>query len=276
MIAPAFTRFLDVMLPRGGYSMTQVEAYFDESGSHRQAPVLCVAGYVMEKDAAIQLSREWQAVLSARTLPYFRMSQCAHGNGPFKSLSQSARSQTVLRLIQIIEQYTEQGLAVTVNEEKFNHLLPRRGLIGSSYSFAVHLLLAGVRSWIASHPAVSSAAYFFEAGHRSQAESNDVLSLIFKQPALQEASRYSGHAFVKKEETPAVQAADLLAWQWYTDKRHELEGRPRRRDCSRLLQHAHKAVHIGEDRLIEIAAVFPDGVNDERDLLMFQAGDRYC
>jgi hypothetical protein len=264
------------MLPRGGYSMTQVEAYFDESGSHRHAPVLCVAGYVMEKDAAIELSREWSGVLKARTLPYFRMSECAHGNGPFKTLSLNARVQVALRMIQIIEEHTEQGLAVTVNEENFNRLLPRRGLIGSPYGFAAHLLLAGVRSWIESHPPVSDAAYFFEAGHRSQAESNDIMTLIFKQPALRVASRYSGHAFVKKECTPAVQAADLLAWQWYTDKRHELEGRPRRRDCSRLLRHEHKAVHIGEDRLAEIATVFPHGVNDEKDLLMFQAGDRYC
>jgi peptide/nickel transport system substrate-binding protein len=77
-----------------------------------------------------------------------------------------------------------------------------------------------------------------------------------------------------REDTPAVQAADLLAWQWYTDKRHELEGRPRRKDCARLLNHHHNAVHVDEERLYAIARRFPAGVTNWRALLQFHEGDR--
>jgi hypothetical protein len=51
--------------------------------------------------------------------------------------------------------------------------------------------------------------------------------LIFKQQDRRLAYRYVGHAFVQKERNSAIQSADLLAWQWFTDKKHQLEKRPR-------------------------------------------------
>lgn len=63
--------------------MQPVEAYFDESGSHANSPVLCVAGYIIERDARIKLDAEWATVLQHFNLPFFRMSACAHGTEPF-------------------------------------------------------------------------------------------------------------------------------------------------------------------------------------------------
>jgi hypothetical protein len=271
--SPVFVRLIDVLLPHGGCAVIQVEAYFDESGSHDSAPVLCVAGYIIEKSHAISLTHEWRGVLGARRLPYFRMSECAHGNGPFETLSKSARSQLVLRMIQIIEKYTIQGIAVTVSNDEFKGIIVKPGLIGDAYGFAAHVILAGVRSWISSNPLVSKVAYFFESGHSSQSEANEIMNMLFKNEELRVLYRYAAHAFVDKEDTPAVQAADLLAWQWYTDKRHELEGRPRRKDCARLLNHHHNVVHVNAERLAAISRAFPAGVADWRALLRFHEGD---
>ena len=70
--------------------------------------------------------------------------------------------------------------------------------------------------------------------------------------AKQEQYRYAGHAFVPKEKSPAIQAADLLAWQWYKDKKNQGEGRPRRKDCASLLEKHHNAVHLDREGLLTV------------------------
>jgi hypothetical protein len=256
--------------------MLEVEAYFDESGSHAGAPVLCVAGYIIEKNRAIQLTAEWRGVLRARNLPYFRMSECAHGNGPFTALALTDRIQLVARLIQLIKQYTIQGLAVTLNVGEFDQSIPHHPIIGRPYSFAAHIILAGLSSWLDANQAATSCAYFFEAGHASQSEANEIMNTLFKSAKAKASHRYAGHAFVDKEQTPVVQAADLLAWQWYTDKRHQVEGRARRKDCAKLMEHHHNAVHVGPDKLSAVREAMPfilGGKDDFTALMRLHRGD---
>jgi hypothetical protein len=96
-------------------------------------------------------------------------------------------------------------------------------------------------------------AYFFEAGHASAPEAHKIIHVMFSRSDIKQQFRYVGHAFVEKEKSPAIQAADLLAWQWYTDRRHELEGRPRRKDCDSLLKAHHTVVHIEGKELDRMA-----------------------
>lgn len=244
---------LDIMLPRGGHVSVQVQAFFDESGSHDGSHILCVAGYIMEKRQAKKLSRDWLAALHQKNLTYFHMVDCAHGNGPFANLSKPQRSELAKRMIEIIKLRTALGLAVTVNSNDFAELIPVHPLIGSAYSFATHMALAGVFEWAQRSNAQGKIAYFFEAGHASQGEANRIMSEIFEDDERRASYHYGGHAFVEKKESPAVQAADLLAWQWYTDKRHQIEGKPRRKDLENLLQHRHQPLHIPRSRLLQLA-----------------------
>ncbi len=178
-------------------------------------------------------------------------------------------------MIEIIKRDTIQGIAVTVNEAEFREHMLQHRLIGSSYSFAAHVILAGVSSWIEANPLTGSVTYSFEAGHASQREADAIMTLLFHNQRARNRHRYAGHAFVDKETTPAVQAADLLAWQWYTDRRHQAEERPRRKDCDSLLSHHHNAVHMRPDMLAALAKAMPFGANDTSDLLRFHKGDEH-
>src|SRR5690348_16449644 len=97
----------DRMLRLGGWMIVLVETAFDESGTHQESPILCVAGYIMEKGHAQELNGEWNEVLNWKELPhpleYFHMSDCAHGNGIFKDISKPLRIQIVSRLIAVIK-----------------------------------------------------------------------------------------------------------------------------------------------------------------------------
>jgi hypothetical protein len=186
------------------------------------------------------------------------MSDCAHGNGPFTGMTKQHRVEIEAMMIGIIKRYAAKGLAVTMNSEEFLRTAPKHRTLGGPYSFCAHVLLAGVYRFIENLERdkklrIDKMAYFFEAGHESRTEADGIIQRLFQRDRIRLDYRYSGHAFVLKEQTPAVQAADLLAWQWFTDKRHQTEGRPRRKDCISLLEHPHDVTHIGPEQIGQMA-----------------------
>lgn len=90
--------------------MQLVEAYFDESGSDDGSEVLCVAGYIFEKDARVELDSRWQEVLKNYGLPFFRMSACAHGVEPFDALTLNQRIEVEKEMIALIKKYSAYGV----------------------------------------------------------------------------------------------------------------------------------------------------------------------
>jgi hypothetical protein len=251
-----FGRFLDVLLRSGGCAVALVEAYLDESGSDAGSPVLCIAGYIVEKTRAINLDREWREVLAWKNLPYFHMVDCAHGNGPFANLSKPERIQVQARMIAAIKRNTFQGIAATISTSDFDEILKGHPLYPDPYVVLAHVVLSGVSKWAeANGPYAEKMAYFFEAGHVSRGYAEAVMNKIFTMPTTRAQYRYGGHAFVEKVSTPAVQAADLLAWQWLKDRKRAYEGigRPRRKDLESLLSHPHQTAHVPREMLEDVA-----------------------
>jgi len=269
---------LSALLPLGGGVSILCEAYFDESGSHKDAPFLCLAGLLFKKSDAIKLGHEWRKVLRWKKLPYFHMVDCAHGNGPFANLSKAERVDVAWRMIEIIKTRAIQALAVTIDNSDFASVMAEYPAAGrvykTSYSFCTHTVLAGVRSWLQVNPKVARVAYIFEQGHASATQSLKIMNRLFKAPEKRAQYRPSSWAFIEKQDSCALQAADLLAWQWYTDKRHQIEGRPRRKDCENLLQLHYNVGHLDRASLVAIVRDGPlmSSIMDARPLLPLPNG----
>jgi hypothetical protein len=48
-------------------------AFFDESGTHKESPVMVIAGYVSKLSLWTQFEREWKEVLSEYNIKVFHM-----------------------------------------------------------------------------------------------------------------------------------------------------------------------------------------------------------
>jgi Protein of unknown function (DUF3800) len=236
-----------------------VEAYFDESGSHDDSPVLCVAGHIIRQDARIKLDAEWQKVLQQFKLPFFRMSACANGSKPFDVLTIDQRIDAEKQLIAITKQYISYGIAITVIPKLYREITPDDPEItGTPYSFLAHACLAAVSWWATERKCTGQIAYHFESGHRSRSEADRIMQRLFRQPKLREKHRYISHAFAEKKATPALQAADLIAWHWYTDEKRRITGSPvpSRKDCVELMMTVpglFHALHYGRSDLQKVA-----------------------
>jgi hypothetical protein len=232
-----FARLLDICLSDGGVALSLIEAYFDESGTQHRSPVLCVAGYIFEKDKAVEFDKEWRAVLEEYGLPFFRMSACAHHAKPFDRLSLPQCVEVETKMIEIINRWMTHGLAVTVQPDLYIRIMPMERYLGfSPYSFCARYCLTGASSCIRTRNLPGDCAYFFESGHRSQSEANEMMNEIYDNNKIRELHRYASHTFIPKVRATPLQAADLLAWQWHTDLKHHMAGGRRRLDAEALLK----------------------------------------
>lgn len=264
---------LDALLPHGGYLIAQAEAYFDESGSHSDSHLLCVAGYILSKRQARLLSADWTKMLRRYGLTCFHMVDCAHGNGEFANLPKKDRIEAGREVISLIKKHAVLGLAVTINEDEFTSLMPHHPSVGSPYSFCAHVILAGVAHWLKQRPDVLKCAYFFEAGHSSQSEANGIMKKIFENEELSVINRYAAHSFVRKNDSAAIQAADMLAWQYFKDTKNKLEGRQRRLDCKSLFEHRHEVLHISREKIESLAQRFANRAPTINDMVTIHLGD---
>jgi Protein of unknown function (DUF3800) len=215
-------RLVEILAPGDGDLVVFLECYFDESGSDAGSPVLCVAGYLFEKEQCKALDLKWKEVLDRYKLPYFRMSACAHNKHPFPvepfcHLSPQECIPVEKELIRLINDHALLGLAVVVNEAEYQSWFAgRRVTGGSAYTFCCWQILAGIRTWMNRNQFAGEVGYFYEAGHDSQSEANALMHRIFNNPGLKAGYRYAGHGFVDKVKSRPVQAADILAWQQAT------------------------------------------------------------
>lgn len=228
--------------------MAVFQAYFDESyGPHG---LVCVAGYIFTKSKAQVFDRAWRAMLRRYCLPYFRMSSCAHGSDPFAGLTKEQRVAALREAISIIHASAVHGVAATVDPKALasmatDHLAGR--FKTTPYELCVFNAVVMVAAWARDHrPGENRISYIFEAGDSHEAQANAMLTVGFQRPQMREYCMYRGHAFFPKVEATPCQAADLLAWQWFTDaKRRSKPSYMQRRDLSALLggRVTHKAVH---------------------------------
>lgn len=258
-----FPRMTEIMLPNGGLILSLLEAYFDESigvarpagrQSHR---VLCVAGYLIDSTQGKPLCDDWRAVLEPRGLEYFHMVDCAHGAGIYEGIPKNERSLIAAQMIGNIKRRTLHGFAVAVNLEHWDELAPKHPIIGSAYSFCLSVIINGVSGWAERKKFDGEIAYFFEAGHHSGPEADQLMRKSYSFPEMKEANKYAGHAFIEKAKCPPVQAADLLAWQFYTDTRRQMEGpkvprREHRKDFASLIEHPHTVRFILPEMLADL------------------------
>ena len=247
------SRFLDVLLPRGGYAMESVESFFDESGTHDGAKSLCVSGFIFDAKNAASLSDEWKVMLAKYDLPYFHMSECAHNVGVYKHLSKNECDLSAREAIALIKKYACYLVCNSIEVAQFPRI-PTDGLFSTAYTFLCWFSFLSVRHWANQKDYSGPIAYVFEAGADSQGEAGRFLEMIGKEPILKQQYRYKSHGFIEKATSPPLQCADILAWHWFTHLRRLDGGDPIRKDFASLIDIDNASLHFDEaqvDRFLQ-------------------------
>jgi hypothetical protein len=148
-------------------------------------------------------------------------------------------------MIGLIRAHAVFGMGTAVVESEYNEVMMGMdqfklpdgsiSLPGTAYSYCCWTALMAVGGWLNRTGFSGDVAYFFESGHKHGAEADQIMHKLATVSETHDVYRYSGHAFVVKEKVPAIQTADILAWQFATDVKKILANKPRRKDYAALI-----------------------------------------
>lgn len=228
-----------------------MNAFFDESGTHDDSPVMSIGGYLFESEKLNEFNRKWTVALKAKGLLCFHMVDCAHGNEEFANLSRTERIELATILIGLIKTYAERGIGCVLSNGLYEDLMPLHPNMGSSYTYCLFHCLQGARLWREEAEFDGEIAYVFESGHKSQSEANRIMAFSFGTEANRTTHGYASHTFAEKKKFPALQAADIQAWQLCTDWKHGRDGLPRRKDFASMVeQKDHRVTLINAESIL--------------------------
>jgi len=248
-------RILEILAPGKSDLVAMFEAYFDESGTHDGAHVLCVAGYLFESEACLRLDLAWKEMLEKYNLPHFHMKDCAPNKGVFSHLTMDECDRAEREAIALIHKHALFGSAITVNEPEYNTWAARREL-GSAYKYCCWLSIKSMKVWLDQNNIGGDISYFFEAGCEHSAETSELLDVISSSDELSREHRYNSHSFVKKKTRP-VQTPDIFAWLHANHFEQKLKGRKMpRKDYEALIRGCPSKAFIATRETVSPKLVF--------------------
>ena len=186
---------IDLLSLRGRGYIAVIEAYLDESGTHRGADALCVACYVGNKGEWYKFEKEWQKTLNDNNISYF------HAKDPKCNILK-------LPLATAIDKRKFMAFVCSVNPIIFenHHSKHFKSILGNAYACCAFNCAAVICKW-AEDNKLGPVSIAFEAGQPNEEFVYKTLhSLIgYKDFCI------SGVMAAKKEDFLPLQSADFLA-----------------------------------------------------------------
>ncbi|MGA3054355.1 MAG: hypothetical protein ABSD63_09115 [Candidatus Korobacteraceae bacterium] len=224
-----------------------MQAGFDDGGTGN-ASITCVAGYFFRDDVLSDFRSEWRRLLNGRR---FRMVNLVHGHKDFEDLDEPQRDELARGLIAAIKQHMTLGVVVSVERAAYDKCIAMHGddirSVGRPFGLCATLCLGYSARWMEEQQMPpEETIYFFESGSSNQADANKFLNSIPDNSALDERYRYVSHGFIKKNKLAALDAADLLAWEWIQQCKRlsGQEKRPTRASLRSLCERPHVGEHF--------------------------------
>jgi hypothetical protein len=222
-------------------------AFFDESGTHKESPVMVIAGYVSKLNRLAEFEREWKEVLGEYNIKVFHMTDfLSSKHKDFRSFDDVTKERILTRLLEIIEGHIEQALIISLNLSDYDEVINTdwyKEKCGRPYSILVFGALLEIAGWAEMHSYKGGIDYVFERGARHSGEIYEQIRKVQKNARFKEFLHLGSFSFGGKEDMP-LQAADILAHQSWCFLRQpsELKGRW----FELLLRHPH-----GEAKVID-------------------------
>ena len=192
--------------------MTLLEAYLDES--ERPDGSFCVAGYAFTSEQLKRFNREWSDLTGGRV---FHTKDVIGRRKAFKYLVDNEESNRLIReAVGVIDRHITFGVAWSCDINEFRACAPAwcRGFREAYTILCYWVTIAFGKLARESGIGDGRIAYFFESGHKFEAEARDLMKFLSMRPDYKRASGHYADSFIPKGEASALEAADLLAWEW--------------------------------------------------------------
>jgi Protein of unknown function (DUF3800) len=194
-------------------------AYFDASGHPDDQKVMTVAGFVSSVKKWKRFEGEWDALLRAACVKYFRMSEFVSDQGEFdvgwKGQSEKRRL-FIDGLAKCLKRNVNKSFRMTLvlsDYAKINNLYMLEENIGKPYTLCCVWCSAQLRKWAKTKKAERKLLYYFEDGDKDKGNFEHFHEREFGELPL----------FLPKNKSVAFQPADFAAWKVRTNIQEALK-----------------------------------------------------
>ena len=200
-------------------------SYADDSGTHKQAKIVCLGGFLGDADEWSSLDDAWKAVLGKPEWPsrikVFHTVDCVQQDKEFREWSYAERLAIFGDLVNVILAFPNlRALGAAVVVDHFNNLslsdlrLLAEDKKGTPLAFVFHLMMQevisqGYKTW----PGKRIGVAFENSDLTTEAEFRD-LYIDYRDGFYRGDCLMPSPAFLPKSESP-LQAADILAYSTY-------------------------------------------------------------
>lgn len=194
--------------------LVMLVAYFDDSGSQKQGPVMVVAGWVARVTPWIEFSDQWQALLDEKPgLGYFKLREASRCEEQFGRFRPKQRDDRVLKFLSLVRKYVAFGVVSSFNWSELKTAQKETtAMIFDPYQVLFHGIMATVVYEVLKIDPNARILFVFDiqgaAGRRAEMILERVLPIL--PPRLRNA--VMGVSELDDKEILPLQAADALAW----------------------------------------------------------------
>lgn len=196
--------------------MALLKAYFDESGTHAGSPIVLIAGLIAPIETWIDIEREWNENLATSRVPYFHAYECDAGVGAFANTERVFRDALRIGLAKVIAKYSPEPVIAGIEKEDWERLQPivARSALRESYghpcAWCFEYCMQQVVTWSYEQADGEPVAIILASQDEYKTLANDIYAAHLVSPAHDYPL-----AFAAAKLTPAIQAADFVAYEAY-------------------------------------------------------------
>lgn len=195
--------------------------YYDESGTHEGSPATVLAGLVGDVNQIVELEIEWAKVLKKYQLTHVRAKHLFHRQGQFKGWQRQRIAELWADLLYVLQERKEIHLSKSILREQDYKMFyvsdgpAKKERLDTRYALCVRALLSFL-------PAVKTGAmavnFVLESGHRNAGDALRVFNEMKTDKSYRFRHSIGSLSFGNKPDSPALQAADLLAYCGFLDE----------------------------------------------------------
>jgi hypothetical protein len=200
-------------------------AYFDDSGTHDGAPVVLMGGLIGTEDEWKSFEPEWRARLQEPlpgkgALKRFHMTDCEAGTGEFTGWNRAERDAVIKEFRDIILKHDLGGYACAVPRKEWDDLIkwPLRAIVGDAERFCItNCVVQSIRDAESHKEGANLGLVFDSRPTPGRNKMNGFIVEIFQIDQLLHSEKVAidGPSFVSSERVLPLQAADMVAWEFY-------------------------------------------------------------
>jgi hypothetical protein len=189
-----------------------IVGYFDESGHSSGTEFFSLAAFVSDKLEWEKFDKQWRRALEQSGAPYLHMREFAHFRGPFTGWSEERRRSLLSECVTAINSIKTIAIGAVVSVEDFNTLDPEsQSKLQDPFFFCFQEVVRGVALSAAFEQENLKAHMVFSQQDEFRPKAMKLYGAMSHYSDV--GNQMGSLKFCNMLEVPALQAADLLAYE---------------------------------------------------------------